>query len=808
VAVSPEASWADVVFCLLLILAGLYFLHDAPHWGKQAYVGSAQYGDAEFWWNGALHFSEGIVAENPNLTFRMGYAAFGGAAAAVLGPEYRHFHLVLLGCFLATAAGLFLALRRPLGRPAAAFSVLGLVINPFTAEWLAISTSDGLGMVMNLAALLALGLTLHSPRQLRWIAAFGVLFAANALTRPLMTPFIAAAALLVITHNWGKWRKAFVALATLGLAFAAPTLAWMCFMGATTGNFALTGASQDSSAFYAASDPEIQVWRGDMYENVRQSARARYHTATPTPAQLNAEFWTRARVNYIAHWQFHLARLGRHSLAVAAFAPEQSAPATPTLGRWHTAFKLAAAAALAALGWARHRRVAAISVAFLGLLWALRPDAQPWLIHAAVLFGVATIFTQSRLPFLWSAYWLSGMLALYLTGGTWGPPLGPTQAINALGYRLGFQFFFVNDLIVALTLGWLVRRTAFADVHAKPRAANILAPSRTATRLLYGTALVLALALTGLLMTGGFIVGWRIAARARTTKVAFPLLDSLLPESRLASSKLATDITALRVAVNARHGDRILASGTSSGFLWNLPGQERAVMLLYQQDLVRPVYLAPRWFHAEAPCHLSPSEWMNRQGAWLIRSFPDAAPAHNLPYYINFPAIQAFVPLTADGTAFDTASIVVFPIAKYASQLVASGELAFVGLRPEWSMNSGTEQFPRRLAVRDDGTSTTTPHALRFDLAHCSGVKTLRFAARLAADAGDETAALRLVSESTPCTPPLWQGTLDARDAAPTRVSITLPTPATALRLECDVSGSSSTIWFHELVLTADDFGP
>jgi len=97
-------------------------------------------------WNGALHFSHGIIAENPNLTYRMGYAAFGGwsrrsAAGLPCFPPK-----ILLGLFLATvlwSLSFFAATGG--GAPGAAAADRVADLQSFTAEWLAISTSAGSG---------------------------------------------------------------------------------------------------------------------------------------------------------------------------------------------------------------------------------------------------------------------------------------------------------------------------------------------------------------------------------------------------------------------------------------------------------------------------------------------------------------------------------------------------------------------------------------------------------------------------------------------------------------------------------------
>jgi hypothetical protein len=788
-----------------LILLGLVSLHDAPHWGRDGYVGNAQYGDAEFWWNGALHFSQGIVAENPNLHYRMGYAAFAGTLAAVLGSDYRVFHLLLLAVFLALAVWLYLGLRRTSGRLVAAVVTVGLVFNPYTAEFLAISTSDGLGLLFNLAALLALLAALRQADvHLGWLAAFGVLFACNSLTRPLMTPFIAAAALAVGAQLWGRWRRTWQAWAVLVGAFLAPTLAWMAFMGATTGNFALTGEGQDASAFYAASDPQIQVWRPDMYDAVRDSARSRLHTQNLTSAQMNAEFWTLTRKNYVKHWRFHWARLGRHILVLSQTTPDQATMASPAW-RWERqGLKVLLAAILCVVGWRQGRHVRAALAAGLALTWAGWSGSQPWLLLVAGLLGCIHLFRAQRALFIWSSYWLVGAFALYLTGGTWGPPLSPTHEINALGYRLGFQFFFANDLIIILSLAWL------AGGPLVPSSARVwrglTGPAEGAQHALHLARLLAGAVLVGLLLWGGVLVAARLHARAQTQPVPYPALSLLQTEPGLAAAQPISELTALLVAINRHDGTRLLTQAGSAGFVWNLPGQQRAVLLLYQQDRLTPVQLHPRQFYAEVPQHLPVAPWLYRQGAWLLRSFPDAAPAHNQAYYVNNAAVQAFIPVTADGRTYAVAQRVDFPLALYATQLVGARLLTFTGMAQEWSTNSGREKYPRRFSARATGPDGSVG-VLRFDLSRARGHRQLSFGVQLESVQGRPiSAALRLVGDSAAT--PMWQTRLSSPDGSVTRLQLPLPDDLSALRLECDLPPGGHTLWFNELVLSADDFTP
>lgn len=786
------------MFLAALVAGGFFFLSDAPHWGRNAYVGSAQFGDAEFWWNGALHFSQGIVAENPNLTFRMGYATFGGLIAAVCGPDYRVFHQILLAIFLVTAGALYVSLRGAIGRIAAAVTVVFFVFNPFTAEWLAISTSDALGLVLNLVAVMALAAGVRDGLHLRSIAVFGVFLACASLTRPLMTPFIAPAALAVVAAGWRAWRRTALALGVMGGAFILPTLAWMAFMGATTGNFALTGASQDSSAFYAASDPQIQVWRPDMYAAVRESAEKRYQVPRPTPKQLNAEFWAMTRANYAKHWRFHAERVWLNLKELARFTPARATMNSPEGEQWRLRLKWILAIGLAISAYQRQRQWTAILLVALGALWVFQPASGPWLVLAGGVAGLAALLFRRTGPFVWAGYWWVGIAALYLTGGTWGPPIGATQDLNALGYRLGFQFFFANDLLVAGLLGCI--SLGFSPGRATDEIHPLFCPSPAAARVLrIGTLAFLAL-LAGLLGSGAAIVGYRLVTRGHTAPVPYP---DLAPVQKLAVAKGATVLTAitpLRTALAAHGGEPNLTPAMSSGFIWNMPGQERSMLLLYQQDNVRPVALSPRQFYVEASRHLPEREWMNRQGAWVLRSFPNTAQVSNHPYYFEMPAVQAFVPLTDDGRAYDTEHAVTFQLAKTATQLVAGGALTFTGAKPEWSLNSGPMKYPRRFALRADPAGA--PVGWTLDLARTRGARVFSFSVQREAETTDTPAHLRLATNAGEV---LWEGDV-AAGATPTLVQPVLPAGTTTLHFSSTDLRPGDTLWFYELVLRADDF--
>jgi 4-amino-4-deoxy-L-arabinose transferase-like glycosyltransferase len=794
-----EVGWLELGFILLVVLAGFSFLRDAPYWGRNAYAGTAQFGDAEFWWNGALHFSQGIVAENPNLSYRMGYATFAGCFVAVFGPNYHLFHGILLTLFLGTVSGLYLSLRGLIGRLAAGAALLFFVFNPYTAEWLAISTSDSLGLILNLAALMALVAGVRDGLRLRWIALFSVFLACASLTRPLMTPFIVPAALAVVVTGWRAWRRTALTLGVMFAAFVLPTFAWMGFMVATTGNFALTGASQDASAFYAASDPQIQTWRPEMYTAVNESAMQRFGTANPTPQQLNAEFWTMTRANYAKHWRFHLKRVTHHVVTLAKFTPGQSTMHTSQGGQWRQRLKWLLVVALVVASVRQQRQWPAILLVLLGSCWVLQPAATPWMVLAGGTAGLAALLVRRSPAFLWAAYWWVGAIALYLTGGTWEPPAGPVPEVTALGYRLGFQFLFVNDVLVAGLLGGIaLGRTAAPPLDDNPH--RLICPSPEAGRLLRRCTATFVVLLSGLLLCGSVIVTWRIVARHRIAAVPYPDPAGLTQTPAARGAKVLVNLDQLREALNLRAGRPVLTCGTSSGFIWNLPGQERSMLLLYQQDNVRPVALSPRHLYVEASRHLPEREWMNRQGAWVLRSFPNTAQVSSLPYYFEMPAVEAFVPLSADGRSYDLDHAVRFPLAKSATQLAAGGALTFTRGEPEWSLDSGAMKFPRRFALRADPAGA--PVGWNLDLAHTRGARAFSFSVERDADSARPPSHLRLVTNGGEV---LWEGDLTA-GAPSTLVQPVLPPGATGLRFTCDDLGPGEILWFYELVLQADDF--
>jgi hypothetical protein len=217
----------------------------------------------------------------------------------------------------------------------------------------------------------------------------------------------------------------------------------------------------------------------------------------------------------------------------------------------------------------------------------------------------------------------------------------------------------------------------------------------------------------------------------------------------------------------------------------------------------------PRRFDVEVQQHLVDHEWIGRQGAWLIRSFPNLTPASYLPYYIEYPSVRAFFPLNPDGKSYDLARATIFPIARSATQLAASGELAFQGGSPEWAVSSGTQKYPRRFALRLINNSAVNPGlTLHLDRAH--GRKIVRFAVQLESPNPTQTRQapvhLKLTQGSSLDSPSLWQTNLASVRPEPTHMEIAAGESTGELHLVCEHLLPTDTLWFYEFELLADDF--
>src|SRR5262249_5497731 len=128
----------------------------------------------------------------------------------------------------------------------------------------------------------------------------------------------------------------------------------------------------------------------------------------------------------------------------------------------------------------------------------------------------------------------------------------------------------------------------------------------------------------------------------------------------------------------------VVTTGGVSPFIWNLEGQGRAQMLVYQQEYAAPLRMWGAFVILAVPLHLKAARWPRAQGWFALRHFADRPSGTHLPHFNSVPAVCAFIPLARDGRSYAFDRAVWFPQVKYASQLEAAGELHARGGALQW----------------------------------------------------------------------------------------------------------------------------
>ena len=806
----------DVGFLLVLVLTSFLYHHDLKFWSGQATIGNWQYGDAEFWWNGGIQFAEGIVAHNPNLTFRMGYATAAGLWIALFGTRFSAFHTFLLIQFVGVLYLLYLALRPSLGKLLSAAGILLLALNPMTAEWLAISTSDSVGLLLNLAAMIFLITALTSKLSVVRLAACGFFIALASLTRPLMTPFLGLALLFTACMMHVPWRRRFYGIAALLATFLIPTALWVGVLRSATGSWSLAGS--EGSTFYAASDPSIQVWNRAMYAPVMDSAQRRFG-AHPAPNQVEEEFDRLTISNYRKYVKYHIRRFLPHLRTIAGVSIADAVHVN-SFSRWLRYIVLVVVGISLIVPLVREKRLGLAAVTFLAAAAWLYHPLYPAMVLIALFSAVPlALWNKSGMGgAVFVGYWVVGMLALYLIGGTWGAPDGSSVALNALGYRLGFQFFFAADLVVLYFLhnirSFRLHRAGFPD----DTRTGLPGSSGKWTSIAV-TAICIWLALTSLELAGGSVVVLRRGfERNFQAPQAFPELTPVLaifktpgPGSRMPEHfRVLTGRPVLSVLTPNVDSPYVLTTAATTDFMWNLEGQQRTKVSVALQTEVFPFEFQPRLF-VDFPKQLREQEWTRRQGAWLLRRFADEPPVSGFPWYFTDTAVRAFIPLTQTGAGFDVTKVQWFQLPKYASQLYHAKQLEVRGAKLQFAGNSGTLQYPRRFALRADTAADTPAPSISINVSKAVGGRDLTFGWQFELAPGDLPRRLamelqgfegaRKVSDEL-------RETLAASALPPLQtMSLSLNKPVSD-RVQIQFTGlkPGETIWIYELNVVADDW--
>jgi hypothetical protein len=719
-------SWFDFTIVGLLLIGGMLFLHDVRHWSV-GYIGDAQYGDARFWWDGAIHVAQGIFQDNPGKSFRPGYFILTGLTLPVFGTQFSHYYPYFLLTFLITTALFYFALRPVVGRFIAACVSSMIIINPYTAEWLATSTTDGMGLLLHLAALSCLLLGLNNGLKRGWLIAFSIFFALATLTRPIMTPFMGVVVIALLIFPPVPVKKRFGMAAWVLLAFCTPIILWMGAQKLMIDQWSLS--TNDAGAFYAASDPMIQVWTPSMYAPIQSLAKEHFHVFAPNTGQINNTFWTETIKNYTNHPYYHIQRLAPHLLEVANFSPRMSQHERES---WRAVCLVAMALGIALwlVSQGLWRRALMLGALALGLSFSrahLGPLTLPaFLTMAGAVSSLLMKHGQTnRLPlFLLSCYWLMGAAMLYCVGGTWGPPLNHTFGMNALGYRLGNQFFFVNDLLIGCLFFFIatyaptfpprLTGSAVTQRFSQHRWLStwLSHPSALAGGIIIGCLALFLAGLTAVYLMGTGIVLKRSYTHLTQTQKPYPKLTDIIKLYVERTGRSPVEIQSLHGGLGNHDSIHdFIFTGAASSFIWNFPGQNRAQVLVHAQKKVSPFTMGPAFVILEVPQHIADKGWIDVQGAFVVHQSVDKHNISNLPYYISAPSVQAFFPLSLDGQRFDTANAIWFPSVMSAAQLETSHQLHSKNAKMTWSDTSGESPFQRRFLLTPK-TKDNTAHLI------------------------------------------------------------------------------------------------
>lgn len=707
----------DLVIILAILIGGAIYYHDPRFWSI-GFIGDNQWGDAEFWLNGAIHFSKGIFEDNPGRGFRPGYFVFSGCALAFLGNSFSSLYNFLLVAFLATAAGFYLSLSRVAGRVVAALSSALVVFNPYTAEWVATATTDATGLMLHMLALSLLCASIARGFRLWTLCGFGVVFSLAELTRPLMSPFLLVGILAVAISSQLTIKRRCGLVMALMMAFAIPTFGWTVFQKLTVGEFSVS--QNEASAFYAASEPKIQCWNPDMYRDVGTSAQKRLGKLAITDAELNDEFRRLTVDNYLSskNWKYHVRRFWANFWTIANVNFKQCQ---------HPNFDIQAALlsllllalAVERLG-ARRMRGVLVAVALFVTQLVTWGHYGVFVLLALCTSSVDVGLKRKSAPmFLLLTYWLIGLLSLYLVGGTWGDPKNlEAFFVNSLGYRLGMQFFFVAAILSI----WIVVRLVYgtevtSTVSDKLRSYTRPSPATQRTVVAIFSTILACVALIEI--CGATTIATRFLQRQREPRVSYP------------ATRGVSDLTpVVKAALPESHKidedqSDILVTGALSSFIWNMPGQKRCLAFLYGQKDVKPFEMNPNRIIVEFPQYLDSKAWTERQGLWLLRRTAEVKSLSYEPYYWSGASIRKFIPLSSDGLKYAESEAISFPLSKYASQLAATGELKFDKARVEWSPDSGIHPRMRRIVLKE--TNDRQKDTIELDLSLASGKRTLEF---------------------------------------------------------------------------------
>jgi hypothetical protein len=564
-----------------------------------------------------------------------------------------------------------------------------------------------------------------------------------------------------------------------------------------------------------------------MYSDVDAAGQKRLGISRPlTAAELNQEFWRETLANYRHEFAYHLRRLPGHVLAIAKFS-YQALNRTDRIAFIARILILGLLTSVAGLICLMRRRPGEAAIAATIFCLAMWPVTAGYVVIVSAGIALLPLARLGISPVyrLISLYWWTGVVALYLVGGTWGLPLAATQDINALGYRLGTQFLFSNDWLVILAIATALPSSKLEYVPIGPRLQWWLESNRNASRTFLAALSSGVVVLAALLITGMIVIGLRQWQFARAERKPMPSLAPVL--ANLCASEESSAGARGRVVSEPasvlremwgdpstrREGVNVF-TGAVGPLIWQMPAQRRTRAMFDQQDLQSPFVNNPIRTDLEFPELLPEAAWRNRQAVVVVRSEREQGPHSHWPYYETVPNVRLFVPLWDGGGSFDYSRAIRFPLVRYASALASKGQLRPIGARLEWLTHPVDTKRRWFVLTPSDESDQPRSAGVEIDLSTAVGRRSLTLSFRVEPIAGKMpvTGPVTLLVESIDSagqTQRLIDRPSRARgnptEVQPDDLRIDLPSGAARVRVSIAGLTSKELVRMIELQLIADD---
>lgn len=650
-------------FAIQLGLFGLTLGFALTHPWSHALVGEAQFGDAAYWDLAGENWARGYIA-NKVPDIRPGYSLFLGIVYSLSGADFRHAFVAQALLFSLAALMVYQIGKRLGGRSAGLLAGIMLALNPYMAEWVALSTTETLGSVCNLAALYFLLRVVWRPCRMADTVLFGISLGFANAVRPLTLLFVIPVILITLALARTSWKRRVVLSVGMVAGLAVPLALGVMYQYWGTGEVGLS--SNTAANFYGASSPKYKTWTNEMYVEVADRLKARGIEASA--ANMDAEFWRLTVFNYVQHPLFQLQRIGRGFAKYALFEGERERSDRYTFFRPHLVAGglLAVALALYLRDKTRLLRRAVVT----GLFAVLMPVAALTVARGMGVINGLQMVRRRPHPreVAWGLiafYWMLVGLSQALVGGTEGFFLHrlytQVEPVNTVLITLGaLQLLMVGlpksmAMVRVLNLSTLARRMGLLPAPLE-KAGSIL--GATAGLLLTLGAARMVVANITPSQPEPFIAPDTVELRTLMERLGLPRPIHYVGTSEAFDNSLPLlTRTSLPEQI-----DTYAVPGQFSRFLWYVADQDRTEFWFFFANRPRPDSLDRNLLWTEATGRLDVARFRDRYGLLVL------APTN--AYFIssgdwkqlNLIPARAFVPWDPQRNRFAMEGVVVFPL--------------------------------------------------------------------------------------------------------------------------------------------------